>query len=206
MLEVDLARGPKPVPAGIADQKKAVRSKREKPKAAQAAEAATPLADAAPRTEATSLDAPVWLEGEGLAAWHRLAPRLIQMRLLQLADVETFARYCRNFARWLKLQRALDTDGETYETASKHMDGKLLRANPAFMVSDRLERMLLATEDRFGMNPAERQRIMMGRAQRQPSDDPLGVGTAQPPRREDDPASAPAPAAAGIKSPIGALH
>jgi P27 family predicted phage terminase small subunit len=85
-------------------------------------------------------------------------------KLLTIADVETFGRYCRNFARWLKLQRELDTDGETYVSESQH--GTLKRANPAFIMADRLERMLLATEDRFGLNPAERQRIMAARAQK----------------------------------------
>jgi hypothetical protein len=46
------------------------------------------------------------------------------------------------------------------ETAS----GKVRRADPSFMMADRLDRRLEAFEDRFGLNPAERQRIFAQRA------------------------------------------
>lgn len=198
-----MARGRRPAPGGVADQRKPVRSKREKPKAAQAAEAAAPVIDRGPKAEAATLDAPAWLTSDALEIWANMSPRLIGLRLLSLADVETFGRYCRNFARWLKLQAELDKDGVTYESESAH--GKLKRVNPAFMAADRLERMLLAGDDRFGLNPAERQRIMMARANRPSTDDPLGVG-APAPRREGDPAASASQAAEPPKaSPIGAL-
>lgn len=197
-----MARGRRPAPGGVADQRKPVRSKRE-PKKALPAEAAAPVADRGPKPEASTLDPPTWLKAEALDVWNAMAPRLIGLRLLSLADVETFGRYCRNFARWLKLQAELDKDGVTYESESAH--GKLKRVNPAFMAADRLERMLLAGDDRFGLNPAERQRIMMARANRPSTDDPLGVG-APAPRREGDPAASASQAAEPPKaSPIGAL-
>lgn len=147
-----MARGPKPKSASVKAQKAPVRSKRE-PRAAPAATLETE----------TKGRAPAWLDGEGLAIWNRMAPSLRQARLLQAADELAFARYCRNFAAWLKLRKALDTDGFTYD-ASTTTGGTLRRADPNFLIADRLERQLLAVEDRFGLNPAERQRIIAARA------------------------------------------
>ncbi len=201
-----MARGRKPEPPGVRVQKAAVRSKRVR---------------TLPETEKAatgSVSAPGWLKGEGLAIWKRLSGRLIQAKLLTVADTETFARYCRNFARWLKLQKVLDDEGETYEAetyvtaAGEKTDegapvrlNKLKRANPAYSIADRLERQLLAVEDRFGMNPAERQRIFMQRAATVPPGD-LFDAPAQPGRGSSDPATQPAAPAAPIKGPIGLLN
>lgn len=145
--------GRRPDPAGVAAQKAPVRSKRE---------TKTPGANAAPDVPESGLKAPAWLKGEALEIWQRRAPMLQKARLLQAADELAFARYCRNFADWLKLRKALDTDGFTYETDSNH--GKMRRSDPNFLIADRLERQLLAIEDRFGLNPAERQRLFLARA------------------------------------------
>ena len=108
------------------------------------------------------VDAPDWLKSDGLEVWGRLAPRLVALKLLSVTDAETFARYCRNFARWLKMQKRLDDEGEIYEIETQ--SGKVRRADPAFLIGDRLERQLVSAEAMFGLNPAERQRIFAARA------------------------------------------
>ena len=111
---------------------------------------------------ASAVAAPTWLNGEGLKIWNRLSTMLVGQNLLAQIDAEAFGRYCQNFARWLKMQKVLDDQGETYETESPH--GTYLRANPAVGISDRLERQLLSAESNFGLNPAERQRLFAARA------------------------------------------
>lgn len=182
-----MSRGPKPKPAAVRDQTRAVHSRRSKA-AAEPAPAAYAVDGASP---------PAWLKGDGLALWNERAPILSQAKLLTAADVGTFARYCRNFALWLKLRDEMDKDGATYETVSKH--GTLLRANPSFLIADRLERQLLAVEDRFGLNPSERQRIVAARLS-------SGYTGELFPRREDDPASKPTEPARPIPGPIGMLQ
>lgn len=182
-------RGRRPQPEGIKSQKAPVRSTR---KAAPAAVAV-----------AGGIQPPAWLKAEGLGIWNRLAPTLSQAKLLTAADTETFARYCRNFARWLAMQRALDEGSETYtvETAA----GVVHRARPEFLIADRLERMMMATEDRFGLNPAERQRIIAARAQTGVSGD-LFDAIKPKAGRPDDVATQAAPAAQPIGVPIGFLN
>jgi P27 family predicted phage terminase small subunit len=175
-------------------------------KAAKAAVRSTrkPAQAAAPTPEAaveTKLRAPAWLKGEGLEVWDRWAPRLRKARLLGVTDELAFARYCRNFAKWQQIRSRLDRRGYSY-LAETVGGGKLRRIDPEFMVADRLERQLMAAEDRFGMNPAERQRIMAARANA-PAGDLFGD---EPARRDEDPAAEPAQAAEPIEDPIGVLH
>ncbi|MEN6535630.1 MAG: phage terminase small subunit P27 family [Bryobacteraceae bacterium] len=183
-------RGPKPQPAGVKDQKAPIRSKQRK--TAKAAQPGAPAAGAAPS----------WMKGEALKIFQRMAPMLRNMKLLTEADAPAFARYCKHYARWLELQKRLDKQGDIYEieTAS----GVVRRADPAFVMADRLDRMLLAIEDRFGLNPAERQRIMAARANTGATGDLFG--SKEPERREGDPAAPATPAAEPTEGPIGLLN
>lgn len=157
-------RGPKPEPASV---------KRAKGNAGR-----RPIGDdPVPATEFGLIKPPSWLKNEGLKIWRDIAPRQIALKLLSPNDVEAFARYCKNFAAWLKMQAILDKDGYEYESESQH--GKLRRVMPAFMVAERLEKKLEAAEDRFGRNPAERQRIFAARAGSGPAPDLFGVPAPQ---------------------------
>lgn len=147
---------------------------------------------------ATGVPAPDWLKDEALKVWDRLTPTLVAAKLVTAADAVAFARYCRNLARWLKMQTALDT-GETYSVTTA--SGTVHRAKPEFVIADRLERMLLASEDRFGLNPAERQRIMAARSASGVSGDLFASAP-----REGDPAAQPAPAAKPVEGPLGLLN
>lgn len=182
-------RGPKPQAAGVREQKVPVRSRQARTAAMQAAQ------------PAAAGDPPKWLKGVGLKIWHRLAPTLRLMKLLSDSDALAFARYCRNFARWLDLQHRLDKGGEFYEIVTA--SGTVRRADPAFGMADRLERMLLASEDRFGLNPAERQRIFAARSQAGASPGDLFK---EQERRPNDPAAEAAPAAEAVEEPIGLLN
>ncbi|WP_298698203.1 phage terminase small subunit P27 family [uncultured Brevundimonas sp.] len=169
-----------------------MRSKREKPAAAAASQAPA---------QAAKGKAPSWLKDDGLKIWNDLGPKLRAARLLSVTDEAAFGRYCRNFGDWLKLRRALDKRGFSYDADTTH-GGKLRRADPDFLIADRLERQLLAMEDRFGLNPAERQRIIAARAQVPAGD----LFDGEPGSRPADPATTPAEAAAPIDSPTGFLN
>lgn len=109
-----------------------------------------------------TLTPPDWINPDGLEVWNRLAPKLATMRILGSLDLDAFARYCQNFGRWVKLQKRLDLEGETYTSESPH--GTYVRSNPAFMIADRLDRALERAEANFALNPADRQRLFAARA------------------------------------------
>ena len=200
-----MPRGPKPEPAGVREQKEPVRSTHQ---------TRLPTPDSVVAAMAPVLP-PKWLKGEAKRIWERRAETLQAAKLLTAADAETFARYCRNFARWLKMERILDDEGETYETETygaaleeggSKPGAKLKRAHPAFLIADRLERQLLAAEDRFGLNPAERQRIFAARAQTGVSGDLFAQPSKPSGRRAGDPAAPPAPPAEPSEAPEGFLN
>jgi P27 family predicted phage terminase small subunit len=189
-----MPRGPKPEPAAVRDQKEPVRSVHQprlpSPEASFASNGA--------------VEPPKWLRKEGRRIWDRLSPPLQAAKLLTQADAETFARYCRNFARWIDAEKAIDKEGATYESESQW--GKLKRVNPVFLIADRLERQLLAIEDRFGLNPAERQRIFAARAQTGAPGDLFSQQARPSDRRERDPATQPTQPAEPIEAPEGFLN
>jgi P27 family predicted phage terminase small subunit len=199
-------RGPKPEPAAI---KQAKGNPGRRPIGADPdLSSPTAQAETPEKAAAIAIEPPAWLKGEGLAIWKQLAPRQIQMKLLSPIDAEPFARYCRNFARWAKMQDILDAEGETYESESQH--GKLKRAHPAFLISDRLERQLLAAEDRFGRNPAERQRLYAARAAQPAFPGELPFGLPPVPVKKAGKSkgrqSVPSRALGGPSSPVGFLN
>jgi P27 family predicted phage terminase small subunit len=181
-------RGPKPQPAAV---KEAKGNPGHRPIGVDAA----PAEGTAPQSKVSP---PAWLKNAGLTVWNRLAPRLIAQRLLSQIDAETFARYCRNFARWHKMQAIVDRNKEFYESESAH--GKLWRIHPAFSIAERLEKNLMAAEDRFGLNPAERQRIFAARAAAGTSGDLFNPNQAaqQPGAPHDDADQSKAKSAIGL--------
>lgn len=185
----------RPQPAAVREAKAPVRSARKPPEPEAVVEVVA---------EAPASRAPAFLKGEGLAIWNREAPRMRQARLLNPTDETAFARYCANLAKWTSLRAKLDRRGYTYESNSAH--GKLRRVDPDFMVADRLERMLLASEDRFGRNPAERQRIMAARAAAGGQGKLFDTDPTPPAPRADDPASLPSAPAEAIDGPVGFLN
>lgn len=187
-----MARGPKPAPASVQAQKGAVRSKRQAPATAAAEAPAIVSVSIAPTPD---------LNGDALDRWHRIAPDLIEQKLLVRGSAEAFSRYCKMLSTWWKMVRQVDTEGETYTVKSAH--GTYIRPHPLLGRLESLEVRLIAFEDRHGMNAAERQRIMAQRA----AAGMLGAGQgdlldqpgADAPTREP---GSPAPSA----SPIGLLN
>lgn len=105
---------------------------------------------------------PDWLSAGGREIWSRLAPKLMKLKLLQQWDVETFARYCHKFALWIEYHKKMSTEGYSYQVSTNH--GEWVRLHPLFNAADRLDRTLQADEQKFGLNPADRQRIIAGAA------------------------------------------
>lgn len=172
-------RGPAPAPAAVkvAKGNSTRRTGDAKLRAQAAAEAdleraGASITDSAPQGSigggggdtvgASAIPAPDFLNAEGLKIWNDLAARLASMRILQSIDAMAFGRYCQNFGKWVKLQKRLDAEGETYTSESPH--GTYTRAHPAFMMADRLDRQLSAAEANFALNPADRQRLFAARA------------------------------------------
>jgi len=102
---------------------------------------------------------PAMLKGAAATVWKNLAPDLIKANILRVSDVGAFARYCQAFADYWRITKRIAKRPLVYESESKH--GTLRRIEPLFMIQERLSRRLESIEDRFGLNPAARQQLMM---------------------------------------------
>lgn len=180
-------RGPAPKPPAVKAQLAPVRSKRG------------PALAKATQAQPQGVQPPAWLDADGLIEWNARASSLSAAKLLTEIDAGAFARYCVNFARWRAMVGRLQLEGEDYLVESAH--GTYRRPHPLAARADALEVRLIALEDRFGLNPTERQRIMAARAQTGVSGDLFS----QPPRAEG-PEAGPTPPAGAAMGPIGMLN
>ena len=148
---------------------------------------------AAPR----KIDPPRTLNRDERRVWDKIAPELLRVNLVRATDFEALARYCYNLEVWWKWSRKIRKEGSTYESESKH--GRMKRLHPLFHATMRLEQALVQIEDRFGLTPAARQRLLLQMAGQVPSD-PKGLFGGP---NGENPDEAPPPDAPG---PLGILN
>lgn len=134
---------------------------------------------AAPRT---SLSAPSTLNAAQKRLWSKLSERLGDLRILRETDLPAFGRYVALLAKWEEVDKALRAAQLVQVTDSEHVTG-LERVGKWLMVALMLDKRLTEIEDRFGMNPAARQRLFLqmaaaGSAPRLPLDSPAPAKTA----------------------------
>lgn len=117
--------------------------------------AASPLAMLAP---------PKKLTAKQKALWNQFVPELVAMRIMRPTDVAAFRRYVVFLDRWEEAERELKSAKLVTITSSEHVQN-FERRGQWLMVAIMLDKRLSEIEDRFGMNPAARQRLMLQLAQ-----------------------------------------
>lgn len=166
-----MARGRKPDPA-------AVRKAKGNPGKRPVGDDPAPSAASDSEVGANTIAAPSWLEGKARDIWNTHAPIQQRLKLLSEADINAFGRYCQMFQMWIDCNTDIKANGTTYKVKSNH--GEWLRPNPSFVMMKSLNQELIKIEDRFGMSPAERQRIFASRAgsgARAPGELPMSGGS-----------------------------
>jgi P27 family predicted phage terminase small subunit len=101
---------------------------------------------------------PEYLDDDAAAEWRKLAPELVRIGLLTLADVTAFGSYCQVVGRWIKAERALKGQDLVIEAG----DGTSTKVNPLVHVASAAQRDLLSAAAQFGMTPAGRARLNAG--------------------------------------------
>lgn len=111
---------------------------------------------------------PSWLSPAGREVWAQMAPTMVKMRVLTVADAWTFARYCEAYARYLELRQFLAGKGHASTVYPvKNADGttRCLLEIPQAAEYRRYHEILIKMEQEFGLTPSSRSRInveMMG--------------------------------------------
>jgi len=108
-----------------------------------------------PLPPTTVLRCPNWLLPEARKEWRRLAPALIGMGVLTIADYVPFAAYCTAVARWREAEEEITRHGSIY----KDEDGKI-RPNPYVAIANQQLREIKSLAAEFGLTPANRTAII----------------------------------------------
>lgn len=91
------------------------------------------------------------ITGEAAKEWNRIVPELLGANYLAKLDRAVLIRYCRAWARWVKVEAALDADLVT------GVSGSDVR-NPLWLVLAGLEKTLSDLGGKLGLDPASRRR------------------------------------------------
>lgn len=145
--------GRKPGRAAMTEQEQRARGNPGRRKKAPA----KPRKPARSSSSTDALQSPKWMNEDALRVWHLIAPRVEAM----IADghefhplqIETLARYCTLFARYLRIQKMMDSP--QYEPVYTVTDGAgnvVWRANQLQAESIRIEGTLLAMEARLSLH------------------------------------------------------
>lgn len=94
---------------------------------------------------------PVQLPNDAQAVWDRLAPDMIEKRVLTAWDVDAFASYCRSVALYNRAAALVD---ESPVTAAGSHGGTVI--NPAVRAMATAEAMARSIGQRFGLTPGDR--------------------------------------------------
>lgn len=145
---------------------------------------------------------PTWLTDKvAQSVWAKLQVGEGAIQFLRNSDVHMFTRYCVYMADWIDANKQITASGgAVYETSSAHVEN-MKRINPWFVVRSRLEDDLVKHEEKLGLTPIDRQRILVALAAvtNLPPDDLFGGA------RADDDAALPGetPPAEAPAAPIG---
>lgn len=110
--------------------------------------------------------APGWLDDVALEVWGDLAPDLIAKGVLTAWDVEAFAMACDAVAQYREARALVHAEGVTVTGA---MGGQV--RNPAAQVMRDAAAQFAQLAGRFGLTPADRAKLDVGRS----SDGPKGA-------------------------------
>lgn len=98
-----------------------------------------------------------------LQVWRDLGPNLKRIQALTKIDRPTFARYCIHTADWLDLTRDIKARG--YYHMVKTVSGdRMERLRPAVKMRDLVESRIVEIERLFGLNPADRYKMLRDQA------------------------------------------
>lgn len=144
------------------------------------------------------IELPKYITGEiEKTIFKRVSLELNRVRFIRQTDVDALARWAYYLSKWIGLKKRVDAKNADvyYETESKH--GKMLRTHPIFASLLQIERMLMALEDRLGLNPSSRQTIVRGiiNSPQLPGGDLFKPDAEQPQGKTDQP---PKPSALGF--------
>ena len=113
-----------------------------------------------PKATPLEPDRPAWLTGEARKMWDGLVPELLRMGVLTVLDGYSLAAACQEYSTWLKCQKILKKEGETYEYTNKNGSSNTI-TRPEVGVANKALAQYRAFMAEFGLSPSSRTRLEM---------------------------------------------
>lgn len=103
---------------------------------------------------------PEWFGAIAVAAWHQVAPWLIEAKILTGTDLHNLEAFCMAYQRWREAQDEITKKGITV------MGAKQKIKNPACTVANETLRQMATFGGALGLDPAARARLKPGGAEK----------------------------------------
>ncbi|AZF90288.1 MAG: terminase small subunit [Phage 5P_3] len=107
-----------------------------------------------PQPRAAKVTCPRWLPTAAKREWRRIAPELVRLGLLTVADRAALAAYCEAWAEAIMAHQALQREGYTFETEKGYRG-----VHPLVAVKNKALLRMRAFGAEFGMTPSARARL-----------------------------------------------
>jgi P27 family predicted phage terminase small subunit len=98
-----------------------------------------------------SPEIPEWLTEDERAIWKAIAPTLLDMGIISVADSASLGRYCHALAEWVQVAKDLRGQPRLVKPESAPA-----YQNPLIKIRADLAKEIQSLEDRFGLTPAAR--------------------------------------------------
>ncbi|MNO90371.1 Phage terminase, small subunit [compost metagenome] len=97
--------------------------------------------------------APDWMSEYAQQMWHKLAPELVESKVLTRTDLHVLEGFCSAYGRWREAEEDVTRNGITI----KSMMGR--SKNPACTVANEAMRQMTSYGSSLGLDPASRARL-----------------------------------------------
>ena len=114
-----------------------------------------------PIAEVALPQCPKDLDGIAKDCWDELAPMLVSMKVLTVADVKAFELLCVTFSNWKRSEAMLQKHGDVYPIRDANNQVKYLQQSPYVSMSRNFGKAFKEMLCEFGLTPSARSRIVI---------------------------------------------
>lgn len=107
-----------------------------------------------PQPRVAKVTCPRWLPLVAKREWRRVAPELVRLGLLTVADRAALAAYCEAWAEAIMAHETLQRDGYTFTTAKGYTG-----VHPMVAIKNKALLRMRAFASEFGLTPSARSRL-----------------------------------------------
>jgi len=112
-----------------------------------------------PTPEVCIPDCPKELEGNAKDCWEELAPMLVDMSILTVADGKAFELLCVTFSNWKRSEEMLRKHGDVYPIRDANNEIKYLQQSPYVAMARNFGKAFKEMLCEFGLTPSARSRV-----------------------------------------------